>query len=293
MPSLHFTPIALSKQGPYARLYDQTELPASDYSITNLWAWAEQFGLQWRWTENLVWIRQTRPVPAYWAPIGNWNQVDWPEAMNGFSSGSIFIRVPEPLVALWKERLSIPFEVHDARGQWDYVYTIEDLVQLKGNRFHKKKNLLARFLKSYRFSYERLNEASLSKVRSMQEQWCAWRDCGSSQSLAAENRAVQRVLERWNELPGLLGGVLSVEDQLIAYTIAEPLTARMLAVHFEKAAPHVHGAYQAIQQMFLSRVDPEFLEVNREQDLDDEGLRQAKLSYHPCRFLKKYTVVLK
>src|SRR5690606_8496823 len=121
-------------------------------------------------------------------------------------------------------RLSIPFEVNDARGQWDYVYTIEDLVQLKRNRFHKKKNLLARFLKSYRFSYERFNATSLSKVRSMQEQWCAWRDCGSSQSLAAESRAVQRVLERWNVLPGLLGGVLSVEDHLIAYTIAEPLT---------------------------------------------------------------------
>ncbi|MCK7509649.1 MAG: hypothetical protein MZV70_40135 [Desulfobacterales bacterium] len=35
---------------------------ASDYSFLNIWAWAEEYGLQWAWDGKLVWIKQTRPA---------------------------------------------------------------------------------------------------------------------------------------------------------------------------------------------------------------------------------------
>jgi hypothetical protein len=39
--------------------------------------------------------------------------------------------------------------------------------------------------------------------------------------------------------------------------------------------------------MFLEHAADAYTWVNREQDLDNEGLRKAKLSYQPADFLKK------
>jgi hypothetical protein len=80
---------------------------------------------------------------------------------------------------------------------------------------------------------------------------------------------------------------------MAAYTIAEDLSQGALVVHFEKGDPEYKGVYQAINQIFLKNSGNDFHIVNREQDLGDEGLRKAKLSYHPIGFLKKYRVMLK
>lgn len=80
---------------------------------------------------------------------------------------------------------------------------------------------------------------------------------------------------------------------MIAYTIAEALDESSIVIHFEKGCPLFKGVYQAINQIFLEQCCQGFQTVNREQDLGDEGLRKAKLSYNPVAFLKKYRVCLK
>jgi hypothetical protein len=65
-----------------------------------------------------------------------------------------------------------------------------------------------------------------------------------------------------------------------------------LLIHFEKGDPAFKGVYQAINQFFLEHSEGDFSIVNREQDLDNPGLRKAKLSYHPIDFVKKYRVHL-
>jgi hypothetical protein len=46
----------------------------------------------------MVWIQQTFPEPVYWAPVGDWNQADWPEILSKhFSGATVFTRIPEKL----------------------------------------------------------------------------------------------------------------------------------------------------------------------------------------------------
>ncbi|MGD9333090.1 MAG: phosphatidylglycerol lysyltransferase domain-containing protein, partial [Desulfobacterales bacterium] len=102
-----------------------------------------------------------------------------------------------------------------------------------------------------------------------------------------------RVFVYWDSFPELLGGAIVVDDMIVAYTIAEPLDGDTVVIHFEKGCPAHKGIYQAINQMFLESLEGRFRYVNREQDLGDEGLRKAKMSYHPVKFNQKYRIALR
>jgi hypothetical protein len=229
---------------------------------------------------------------VYWAPVGPWELIDWENRLSLLEDDqATFIRIPEKLMRSWKGSFESQIQIYEARGHWDYLYSIEDLVYLYGNRFHKKKNLINQFTKKYNFTYTSIKPETIAQAEAMQRDWCHWRDCESSDTLSAENRAIKKTFSQWTRLKGLTGGAIIVDQTIAAYTLAESLTNDMLLIHFEKASPMVKGGYQAINQMFLARAGGNFKTVNREQDLDDEGLRRAKLSYRPINFLRKYKII--
>ena len=293
MIPVSFEPITLDRQHAYlSRLAACTE-KTSDYSFSNIWGWAEEFGLVWAWDDPIIWLKQTKPHEVYWAPVGPWEAIAWNRyLLDPALQGKRFIRVPEALAKLWEEQFAGRLQLEEARGHWDYLYDVSELVTLKGNRFHKKKNLLNQFIKKYAYAYSPLGPDQIDRALSLQSDWCTWRDCENLDTLGSENRAIQRILTHWKDLADLMGGTLSVEDRMVAYTVAERLTDSVVLIHFEKANPDYRGAYQAINQMFLAHNEHAFKSVNREQDLDDEGLRNAKLSYHPVGFMHKYQVTI-
>jgi len=293
---LEFEPISgssgLSKQKPYIERLALCPQITSDYSFLNLWGWADEYDLSWTWEEDLVWIRQNTPVPCLWAPVGPWQNIGWERRLSeSFPEGARFIRVPEQLSVILKTALDDDVQVKEARGHWDYLYDLKDLSQLKGNRFHKKKNLVNQFKKKNDFTLVPLGPDFAKEALALQEDWCLWRDCESIDALAAENRVIRKVFANWNDFETLMGAGILVGSRLVAYTVAEPLGNDEVLIHFEKGNTDYKGVYQAINQIFLESVQDRFTVVNREQDLDDPGLRKAKESYLPCGFHKKFEVV--
>ncbi|MDY6880655.1 MAG: phosphatidylglycerol lysyltransferase domain-containing protein [Desulfatiglans sp.] len=291
---LFFEPISLERQKDYLSRLSRCPQVTSDYSLTNLWAWAHEYGLEWAWEGDLVWIRQGRPDESFWAPVGPWEEIDWQSSFEeNRDEETSFIRVPQRLAESWQTSFEDLATVEEERGHWDYIYNVEDLTKLEGKSYHKKKNLLNQFIKKYDSTYVPLEPGLIEQGKGMQDNWCTWRDCESSDILAAENRSISRIFDYWDQLSGTLGGAIIVDHVMVAYTVAEALTNEMVVIHFEKGDTQYKGVYQAINQMFLADSATHFSLVNREQDLDDPGLRKAKLSYHPAKFLKKYRVTIK
>ena len=174
--------------------------------------------------------------------------------------------------------------VEEDRNNFDYLYLRRDLAHLPGKKLHKKRNLVNAFINSYSYSEHRIDDANRSDVMHVLEKWVEGRED------RADYDAAKEAVEKMQDL-GLRGGLTYVDDVPAAYSLGEPLAkGRAFAVHFEKALGGYKGIYQFINRSFASMLPRHYVHINREQDLGDPGMRQAKMSYRPSGFVKKYVV---
>lgn len=172
------------------------------------------------------------------------------------------------------------------RDNFDYLYSREDLVNLTGRKFHKKKNLLNLFVRNNEYQAKPLLEEYRDDALQILERWNQQHD-GSNDFFAAKE-----ALEKMWPLQ-LCGGIFYIDEQPAAYCLGEELAlGESFVIHFEKAvlADNSRGVYQYINQAFASILPEKYKTVNREQDLGNPGLRQAKMSYNPVDFVRKYKV---
>lgn len=293
MDQKDFQAVTLADNEKYYHCWEKTPQHSIDYTLVNLWGWQEYYGLEWQIEEDLIWIRQNAFSIEQWAPIGAWHEHNWQKDLPSLS-GLTFTRVPEVLLKIWRENFSDKIEFEDERGQWEYLYLQKELAELPGNRFHKKRNHYNSYIKTYgQPDYREVTADMVATVLGVQDDWCHWHECEDSTSLQAENAAIKRVLTHWSSFRNLVAGSLFVEGKMIAFAVGEKLDDKNLGVQYEKGLNGYKGVYQAMNCQFASRAGAGYEWINRAQDLDEEGLRQAKMTYLPVDYLRKYKVVFK
>ncbi len=183
------------------------------------------------------------------------------------------------------------FRFHCDRDAYDYVYDIDDLADLKGRKYHQKRNHYHRFAAACPdFTVEPLGAHNLDKARGMIEQWYADRLAENPESdFHMERVALDKALRHFDELE-MEGLLLTDGARVVAVTLGSILSPDTLDVQFEKARWDVDGAYAAINCEFAKYIrakHPQIRFLNREEDLGLEGLRKAKLSYNPHHMVEK------
>jgi len=171
----------------------------------------------------------------------------------------------------------------------DYIYRAEELSQLLGRKYHGQKNHINFFTKTNKdYLFEEITPDNSKQVRDF---YLGIPSRKEGSLVSAERGKVLEVLEHYRAY-GLIGGLLRAEGQPVAFAVGERLK-NVLYVHIEKADTRVRGAYQMICREFARHYAADGIEyINREEDEGDTGLRQSKLSYHPCQIAKKYIAVI-
>ncbi len=221
--------------------------------------------------------------------MGPWEEVPWEEVLpRHFPDGAKFLFAPDGFAEVLARSLGPSVVCIEDRDQWEYIHSVQELTALKGNRFSRKRSHIQQFVKKHPFTYRSIRERDAEPLLECQRLWMA--EHAPSPQLEMENEAIGEMLAQWRNIPGLLGGLLDVGGRVVAYTVAEVLSSDTIMIHFEKALLAYNGAYQAINRMFLANDCASFSTVNREEDLGEQGMRVAKMSYNPIGFLRKYIV---
>lgn len=190
------------------------------------------------------------------------------------------------------------FDFVEERDLFDYIYDAESLRTLAGRKNQKKRNHINYFLNEYqdRFYYKRLDSSNFDECINLLNEWSDKKEENNDydEGIDDELVGIKKIFDNYENLKDILkiSGIY-VDDKLEAFTIGELLNPNMALVHIEKANANIRGLYPYINQQFILNEFKDVEFVNREEDLGIEGLRKAKLSYHPIRFVEKYTVLEK
>jgi uncharacterized protein len=265
----------------------------SELSFTNLFIWRHYYRFLTVRHQGFLTLLAQPPdgEPFFFPPVGEGDLQTWFHDVLGYLKEKGFAprvaRVPEKiskLIASWPS-LKTLFD----RDNSDYVYRAQNLIRLSGNKYHTLKNHVNRFNKQVAWEYFSLTPELKNECLDLQEEWCRLRQCLESPGLLSEEQAIIEALNHMDPLK-YKGGVIRIDGKVEAFTLGELLNPKTVVIHIEKANPQLSGLYALIQQQFLEKEWSEIPYVNREQDLGLDGLRKAKLSYHPEFMVNKYVV---
>ena len=199
------------------------------------------------------------------------------------------------MVLFLKENYPGKFDYTEERDLFDYVYDGESMRELKGRKNVKKRNHINYFIKEYegRYEYRLLDEEDFDACLALVQEWTSNKEENGQidEEMEEELIGIKKLFENYSVLKDKLkiAGIF-IDGKLEAFTMGEYINPDMALIHIEKANPSIRGLYPFINQQFLVHEFSDVEFVNREEDLGIEGLRKAKLSYHPVRFVEKYTV---
>jgi hypothetical protein len=278
-----FKPVSLDDREFFSRHYERFPQVHSDNTFTNMVCWNHYAYYRFAFIEgNIVLSSTIDGLTRYRIPIGPRNPDLLAEVMGLAAKSSD----ESPLVILdadskeWIGGLYPDLDLYAQRKYFDYVYLMSNLADLPGKKYSTIRRQLNQFQKNCNHSIEAITENNASEVCDFLEEWCEWKNCESEPVLANEKEAIFFAISNFSRLK-LSGLIIRVEGNIMAMALFEGQTNDTAIVHFEKALLDCKGIYRAINAETAKFLVKDYGYINRESDMGIEGLREAKMRYHP------------
>ncbi len=189
------------------------------------------------------------------------------------------------------------FHMVPLRDHFDYVYEMQDLIELKGKKYDGKRNQIKKFARLHPgYEFVRLEKDHLEGALDLFGRWLRERENGNgagSTTMPASHDCQRHALEgafaNFDRL-NLKGGAICVAGQMEGFIVGSAGDAVTVTAHLQYANYKLPGIYQALLWETCRNILSSYTYINLEEDLGIPGLRKTKLSYQPHHLEKKFLI---
>ncbi len=186
----------------------------------------------------------------------------------------------------------------------DYIYKVEDLIDLKGDSYKSKRNEINRFRKVYpNYRLEIFDKEKHGKeVLALFNKWVKDRTTYMPKEeietfmdgIYYERFAVKRLINNYDSLD-VIGLVIYIDDEIKGFTVGEKINEATASVIIEKTDFEVLGCAQFIFREFTKILKDKYSVeyINVGDDMGFENLKKVKMSYRPKKIVPKYVIYQK
>ena len=287
-----FKPVTLADRAFFERHYALYPQIHSSNTFTNMVCWDHFSHYRYAYVNGSVIIASTiEGATRFRPPIGPRD----PELMRELlrlaldESDEMPITLIDSDTAQWMLEIDPTLVLVADRDHFDYVYSAADLAELPGKHYVKIRSHIHKFRKHYRHTVEPITTGNREELINFLEKWCEMKGCDSDSFLAHEIEATSYAIEHLSEL-SLHGLLIRVDSEVGAISLFERLNTDTAVIHFEKGMNEYEGIYKAINVATAKVLAGDVKYINRESDLGVEGLREAKMRYHPDHMVEVYSL---
>jgi len=267
-------------QAPWTKNY-----VSSEYVFENLFAWNFTESIEIMWCDQRAILRSLlKGKRVYLPPVASQPQ-DFAfcmEKIHAMDPTAVIVGLTEKMLPMINQPYQ--FVLYDDVLS-EYIYSTREMIDLKGSKYHRKRNQLSQFIKKYNYVLTDFKKTDRPQVLDFLDSY-------KNQGGTSEDRdAILHTLDSVDQLD-IFVDLLWVDDTLIGLSIGL-ISIFNHGVHlFEKANVQYAGSYAALIHFVYAKRYSHVSFVTRQEDLGLPELRKAKLSYYPIQKEKKYVCTL-
>jgi len=186
------------------------------------------------------------------------------------------------------------FQITEDVDNFDYVYSLDDLTNLRGQSYRGQRKKIHRFRDQFADIYE-VRDIDFSDPKTQERiletfAWWASDRGRTHEDVSNEHQAIRRLLSNSSKLH-LTGSEIFINNKAAGFSIHEILNGEYTVCHFHKTILKFVGIDVFLTIYAAKELSQRGYKLeNWEQDLGIAGLRELKLSYKPTKMLKKYQI---